>query len=150
MKYRFIKMYESFFDNQDELKKLHSHIILIMNELGYTYENYLDSGSWETEFYKDTLYSICFKFKIDTFSKNHFIRMITVISLRNTDPFATFIVKYLKTIKGIKVIKEEYNIGSMPVNDVEFKILDKDVDKIIKQININDIELKFNANKYNL
>lgn len=149
---KYLRIYEHFLNNKDVLKKLHSHIISIINEFGYTHENYLDSGTWETEFYRgeDSTYSFCFKFKIDTFSKNHFIKMIIVMSLRNEDPFATFIVDYLKTIKGIKVIKEEYNIGSLLVNDVEFKILDKDVDKIIKRITKEDIELKLNSNKYNL
>jgi hypothetical protein len=143
-----IKLFENF-EEQIELKKLLSHLISIMEDYGYNAENYIINNRWETEFEKEK-YSFCVKLEIDNFSKRKFIKLEISMSLRANDSFAKFFMEYLKSIKGMKIISEEYIAIFKGINKIYFKIFDKDVNKIISQITKKDIDSKLEMIKYNI
>jgi len=72
------------------------------------------------------------------------------MSLRANDSFAKFFMEYLKSIKGMKIISEEYIAIFKGINKIYFKIFDKDVNKIISQITKKDIDSKLEMIKYNI
>ena len=152
---KYIKQYENF-EDQIELKKLLSHLISIIKEYGYTEQNYIQTGTWETEFHnkesvlKDSKYAFGIKMNIDYFSKRPFINFEISVPLRISDPFAIFFLTYLKTIKGMKILKEKHITIFSGIDKIFFKILDKDVDKIIRQITKEDIDSKLELIKYNI
>ena len=80
--------------------------------------------------------------------KNSYSSFIDLTVTGNNNEFAKFFKDYLKTINGIKIIKEE--ILFKGIWKSEYKINNKDVDNIIKQITNDDIEFKLTVNKYNI
>jgi len=150
---KYIKIFENY-DNQAELKKLLSHLISIIKNYEFSEENYLDRGKWETQFYHISKNDIAGKYvfsiilSINNFSRYPFIDLI--IKGKNND-FAIFFKEYLKTLTGIKIIKDEilFPTTLMTVK-CEYNINNKDVNKVIKQITKENIDLQLNANKYNL
>lgn len=148
---RYIKMYEDINEYERDLKKLLSHFISIIEEFGYNGKNYLDRRTWETEYYKGPEYSFCIKLKLDILSKNHDIDLSLIQSLVVDDDFSVQLAEYLKTINGIKFIREDDNpFGNKLGTRYEYRIKGGNIDKIISQITKEDIELKTMSNKYNL
>lgn len=145
---KYLKQFENF-SNETELKKLLSHLISVIKEFEYQEKNYLDRGTWETEFYKDSKYSFRIKMKIDIFTKKPYINLKITIPLKFLDPFVNAFGEYLKTIKDMTLIRERENLP-WKISELEFKILDKDVNKIISQITKEDIEFKLLNNKFNI
>ncbi len=149
---RYIKMYEDINEIEGDLKKLLSHFITILSSLEYDFKSFLDHREWQTEFYKDSEYSFCIKMKVDIFTKKHDIDLSLVQSLTTDDDFSFQFAEYLKTINGIKFIREEKNpfrtnkLG----NQYYYTIKGGNIDNIINQITEKDIELKTMSNKYNL
>ena len=152
---KYIKQFENI-ENEVELKKLLSHLCSIIKDYGYAEENYIDNGKWETDFHskesvlKNTKYAFGIKLHTDNFYKRPFINLEITVPLRISDPFAIFFMGYLKTIKGMKIIKEEHISIFSGIDKIFFKILDKDVDRIIRQINKKDIDSKLELIKYNI
>ena len=140
---RYIKQFESFFD-QTELKKLNKHLIDVIKKFGYENTGYLDNG-WETEFdnHSHTIFKI--KLSINNFTNHVFIQLEIDAAL--VDTFAQDLIKYLRQIKGIKILRVDSGVG---VNYTIFKIFDKDVDKIINQITKEDLEQFIQSNKFNI
>lgn len=138
-----IKQFESFFD-ETELKKLDWHLINVIKKFGYENKGYLDRG-WETEFDNNSNTIFKIKLSINNFTKQLYIQL--EVNALLIDTFAQNFIKYLTKIKGIKIIREDLKVG---VNSVYFKILDKDVDKIITQITKEDLEQFILSNKFNI
>jgi hypothetical protein len=140
---RYIKQFESFFD-ETELKKLNQHLINVIKKFGYENAGFLDSG-WETVFDNNSGVIFKIKLKINNFTNRVFIELVVNAAL--IDTFAQNLIKYLTQIKGIKFVREDKGVGT---NWVYFNILDKDVDKIIKQITKDDLEKFISSNKFNI
>lgn len=147
-----IKIFEDFEKTDVELKKLISYFQTFIESFGYTVQNYLDRRTWEMEFFNSPSYSFCMKMKIDMFSKNYDIDLTLINSLATDDPFSIQLAEYLKTISGIKFIREEHNpFGNKLGTKYEYSIKGNiNIDKIINQLNKEDFELKTSSNKYNL
>ena len=151
---KYIKIFENY-DNQAELKKLLSHLISIIKNYEFREENYLDRGKWETQFYHISKNDIAGKYVFSIILSpriftNNFSRypFIDLIIKGNNNDFAIFFKEYLKTLTGIKIIKDEILFST--VWRCEYNINNKDVNKVIKQITKENIDLQLNANKYNL
>lgn len=149
---RHIKMYEDINDIEMDLKKLLSHIISILTEFGYSQSNYIDNRTWESEFYKGPEYSFCIKMKVDIFTKKHDIDLKLIQSLATEDDFSNQLAEYLKTISGINFVLKTENPFKSNKLGAEFKYTIKggNIDKIIKQITKESIELNTTTNNYNL
>lgn len=148
---KYLSIYEDFFNYDTELKKLLIHLTSIIKKYEFREENYLDRGKWETHFYTISKNNIAGEYvfniilSINNFSRYPFIDLIVT---GNDNDFAIFFKEYLKTITGIKIIRDEILFST--AWRCEYKINNKDVNKVIKQITKENIDLQLNANKYNL
>lgn len=149
---KYIKVYEDINEIESDLKKLLSHFISVLSSFDYDYKSFLDRREWQTEFYKGPEYSFCIEMKVDIFTKKHDIDLSLVQSLATDDEFSFQFSEYLKSINGIKFIKEEKNpFKTNKLGNVYYyTIKGGNVNNIIKQITKEDIELKIMSNKYNL
>jgi hypothetical protein len=159
-----IKTFESFNDSDKELKKLLSHLISVIKEFGYREENYVDRQTWETEFHTDEKYSFCIKLRRNYFNHNKIdLDLINSLILpkryaqrnylKNDDIFFDIISEYLKTIPEIKFINQEPSVvitSEKSGAKFLYSIKKSDVDKVIKQISKESIELNISGLKYNL
>lgn len=137
-----ITLFENFNPMLDEQKKLLSHITKIFNQMGYDYYGYLDRGTFETDYFK-TKNNIVFNIKGD-----HSVSLIFLtITLRIgsvDDEVAKFVPDYFKTIDGLELYREDKDWFN-----TTFEIVGN-VDDIIKQITVEDFEIKFKSKNYNL
>jgi hypothetical protein len=132
---KYIKEVNNFKSKIENFKFLLSHFIKIFSNYGLDYSTSSEFSCIETEFRINGVYTCSIRFdKYDSF--------FTIRESISGDNFTDFIVEYLQSIKGLKYLGYVSHH-----HDFEIKT---SVEDIINEITIEDFELKYNADKYNL
>jgi hypothetical protein len=144
---KYIKKYEQTFDNPrlQDLKDLLSHLIKVFNELGYDNKNYFDNAKYEIQFSNITKIKDQHTFNLEgEFSITKIFLAIKMRIGSLNDNLIKFIPKYFKTINGLELYNEN------PYFYITTFEIVSNLYNIIEQISIKDIQIKFDANKYNI
>jgi len=138
--------------NSTVLKTLVSYLISTFNKLGYIEQNFVDRGTYETEFYYRTVsnetYVMNTKLKDVYFSTIPTIQF--GISIMTVDPFFKSFIEHLKTIKELKLIQEDDDNKLFPeLTVIIFTLKDKDGNEVIKEID-KYLQPHIQSNKFNI
>lgn len=135
-----VKKYKTREQLDSDLKKILSHFIKFLNELGFKNENYLTASNWQTDFSidgTDIFYiSMAMNFQLDV--------IIVNFDIYKSYSLLESFIEYLKT-------KIEYTeqYSSMGRENIRFKITGE-ADNLINSISIPDFEIFMDSKKYNL
>ena len=138
---KYLKKYENINPRLDDLKKLLDHLTKVIKRFGYDYSNFFEHFKYEVEFRneKELVFTIEGDFSVSLIYLSVNLRIGSF-----DDDLSKFFSEYFKTIDGLTLYNESSSFFV-----TTFRI-DGDVNEIIKQITKEDIEMKYQGNKFNI